>query len=480
MPVVRRAFALLFACALLSACRVDATVDVDVAEDGSGTVAVTVTFDADAAARVPDLDGALRVEDLEAAGWVIDGPEEQSDGSVVVAATKPFASPEQLPVVLSEISSAFTDVQLTRSRSFGEVRWAFDGQVDFTHGAEQFGDEQLATLLGGRALGRDVATIEQETGTSVADATGLVLGVSLPGDAANEWAFRLDQVGATDVHLEGTIERSSAKLWAIVAAAAGVVLVVILLIGILRFGRNRGGRRRRREPLTPHVPTMDVDVPVAADASASRRLQLVVTAAHGVLWEDHARAEEWLASLASMQGAEPGIERVRALRREAMLGRLSTADFWRALGVAGDPAELDAAYAARFTLSPDVIDFVRLLARRGIGVACISGDTVEWSNLLRTRFGLERFVRPWVVSAEIGAMAPAPAPFEEVADRAAITMANCLYVDDTVENLDTAKQLGMATVLIGASSALARAHGHQHATDLRGLLTRRRAMDEAG
>ena len=68
---------------------------------------------------------------------------------------------------------------------------------------------------------------------------------------------------------------------------------------------------------------------------------------------------------------------------------------------------------------------------------------------------------------------------EEVAERAGITVANCVYVDDSIDNLDTAKRLGMATVLIGPSGAEARARGHQHATDLRGLLTRRREMDDA-
>ena len=225
---------------------------------------------------------------------------------------------------------------------------------------------------------------------------------------------------------------------------------------------------------------MDVEVPAPDVAPVSRRLQLVVTAAHGVLWEGHDRAEDWLVSLAAMQGVEPGIERLRALRREAMLGRLSSAEFWRALGVPGDPAELDAAYVARFSLAPDVVDFVTLLARRGVGAACVANDTVEWSNLLRARFGLERFIRPWVVSAEIGAMAPAAAPFEEVATRAGIAATNCLYIDDRVENLDTAKQLGMATVLVGPSSAAARAGGNQYAVDLRNLLARRPGVDDAG
>jgi FMN phosphatase YigB (HAD superfamily) len=475
MLVVRRLLVALVACVLLTACRVDATVDVDVADDGSGTVAVTVTFDADAAARVPDLDGALRTEDLEDAGWSVTGPREEADGSVVVSASKPFASPDQLPTVLAEISPAFRDVRLSRHRTFGEVEWTFDSRVDFGGGAEQFGDAQLATLLGGRPLGRDVATIEQETGTSVADATGLVLDLSLPGDSSRQWTFQLDQAAPTDVHLVGTVERSAAKLWGIVAAVAAGLLVLVLAVALLRRGH-----RRRAAKAADDGAVMDVEVPADTTAPESRRLQLVVTAAHGVLWESHDVADAWLLSLAAMQGVEPGAERVRALRREAELGRLSTAEFWQALGVPGDAAELDAAYVARFTLGSEVVDFVRLLARRGIGVACVDNDTIEWSTLLRSRFDLDRFIRPWVVSADVGATLPAVAPLEEVCARAGVVPANCLYLDDRIAHLDVAKSLGMTTVFVGPAGSVARASGHQHATDLRGLLTRRRVAEDVG
>jgi putative hydrolase of the HAD superfamily len=476
MPVVRRAIALLLACVLLASCRVDAAVDIDVADDGSGSVAVAVTFDADAAARVADLDGLLRTDDLASAGWAITGPDEQPDGSVVVRAEKPFASPDQLPAVLAEVSPAFTSASIERRRSFGELQWVFDGAVDFTGGAEQFGDDQLSTLLGGRPLGRDVATIEQETGTTVADATGLVLDVSLPGETTEQWSFRLDQPGAQQLHLTSTIEEGSAKVWALVAAVGAALLVLVVLVWIVRGGRRRSPRASRSPRVDPTV--MDVEVPAAEVAPTGRRLQLVITAAHGVLWEDHERAAEWLVSIASMQGAEVTTDAALALRREAMLGRISTATFWRSLGVPGDPVELDAAYAARFTIAPEVVDFVTLLARRGVGVACITNDTVEWSSLLRIRFGLDRFIRPWVVSAELGAMAPAVAPFEEVAQRAGIEPDGCMYIDSHVDSLDTAKRLGMATVLLGPPDAAARAAGHQNAPDLRALLARPRGADD--
>jgi putative hydrolase of the HAD superfamily len=466
MPVVRRVLAVVLACTLLAACRVDADVDVAVADDGSGTVAVVAAFDADAVARVPDLEGALRTDDLTAAGWTVAAPETGDNGSVVVQAQKPFAAPEQLPAVLSEVSPAFTNVQLQRDRSFGEVTWTFDADVDFSGSAEQFGDDQLATLLGGRPLGRDIATLEQEIGTSIADATGLTLQVTLPGGATQEWGFRLGDP-ATAVHLDSTIERSGARVWAAVALGSAALLVLLLAVLTLRWGR-----RRRRGPQGPGV--MDVDVASEDDlADGQRRLQLLVCAAHGVLWESHAASEEWLLSLVAMQGGTPDRDGVRALRREVELGRLTTAELWRALGLPADPRELDAAYAARFTLDPRVVELVTTLARRGVGVGCVTNDAAEWSALLRERFGLGRFIRPWIVSAEVGATVPAAAPFEEVARRAGIPLANCLYLDHRIENLDAARRLGLTTVLLGTDSAAALAAGHGHIGDLGDLLARR-------
>ena len=109
-----RLAALLLVGLVLAACRVDATVDVQVADDGSGDVAVDVVLDADAVARVPDLASSLRTEDLTAAGWTVDAPAVDAEGAVTVRAEKPFATPEQLPAVLCEITTAFDDLTLER------------------------------------------------------------------------------------------------------------------------------------------------------------------------------------------------------------------------------------------------------------------------------------------------------------------------------------------------------------------------------
>ena len=53
---------------LLAGCQVDLHVDVQVNEDGSGSVTVAAGLDDAALARVGNLDQQLRVDDLEAGG----------------------------------------------------------------------------------------------------------------------------------------------------------------------------------------------------------------------------------------------------------------------------------------------------------------------------------------------------------------------------------------------------------------------------
>jgi FMN phosphatase YigB (HAD superfamily) len=487
VPVVRRLLALVLACTLLAACRVDADVAVHVDDDGSGTVQVAVTFDADAAAQVPDLAGALRIDDLQATGWTVTGPDTQPDGHVVVRAEKPFASADQLPVVLAEVSDVFRDTHLERDRSFGKLTWTFDGRVDVTGGAERFGDEQLAALLGGRPLGRDVATIEQHAGAPVADTTGLGLTVALPGGTTEHWDVRLDQSAPLPVHAEGSVERGAARLWAAIAVVAAGLAVLLVVVALLRRGRRRPTSRRtaRRDPAPAPVPAAGGAAPPAAAAPSPgwssagaprepRRLELVVTAAHGVLWESQVHAEEWLRGVVALQGGDVDAARVQALLREAMVGRIASAELWRALGVRGDAAELDAAYAARFTLGADVVDFVSALRRRGVAVAGVANDVAEWSTLVRGRFGLGDVIDPFVVSAEVGALVPSPSLFEEVAARAGVPLANCLYIDVDVTTLDVARDLGLSTVLLGggASAGAGEPADHAVAADLRELLLR--------
>lgn len=234
---------------LASACKVDTTVDVAVAQDGSGTVTVTARLDADAAGRVPDLDETLLVADLEAGGWRITGPDKLPGGGVEVSAAHSFRNPQELASLMEQLAGRggpFRGFTLQRTHSFAETTYRLRGTVDLSGGIDAFGDDEVRALLGGQTLGRPVADFEREIGSSLADATPVRVRVRLPGGASEEWRTAL---GAEATTIDVSSSRRTLLAWILAGAAAlavaGFVATVFL---IARFNRIH------RPPSYVHAP----------------------------------------------------------------------------------------------------------------------------------------------------------------------------------------------------------------------------------
>jgi hypothetical protein len=234
----------------LAACRIDTEVAIDVREDGSGTVTMTVRFDGDAVARVPDLaTDTLRTDDLVEAGWVV-SRSDAGDAGVTYRATKAFAGPDQLPVVLAELTGpdgVLRDVELVRERSFAETTWRFTATADLSRGIEAFSDPELAALLAGAPFGRDPAALARELGGPPESFVDVRLLLALPhdlragaGDTERQdtalWELPLGGASRS-LQAESHDVTWTARLWAIGAGASGFAFVV--LMGV------RGLRRRR-------------------------------------------------------------------------------------------------------------------------------------------------------------------------------------------------------------------------------------------
>ncbi|HEX6166599.1 MAG TPA: hypothetical protein VFZ30_07430 [Acidimicrobiales bacterium] len=233
----------------VSACQVRTTVTLDVADDGSGTVEVAVDLDAEAVARLPDLDGngvsdaadlaaLARDDDLVAAGWTVEGPETGDDGGVRLQATRAFGTPAEAERVLAELtgpSGALRDLHVTRSESFGSTRIRFAGTADLSGGLEAFGDEGLAAALEGEALGEDATAIEERLGQPLADAFTLEVTAVLAGEQTS-WSPRL---GDAPLDMRSDSTRYD---WPVL----GLALVAVLCFGasaavlVVRVVRSRG------------------------------------------------------------------------------------------------------------------------------------------------------------------------------------------------------------------------------------------------
>jgi hypothetical protein len=238
------------------ACEVRSSVDVEVADDGSGTVEVAVGLDADALGRLPDLtdDGTsdaadltalARVDDMRAAGWDVSGPATE-DGMTWVRATKAFGTPDQAEEVLAEVTGPagpLRDVALTRTTGFGETSFDFSGTLDLSGGLEAFGDAGLASALDGEPLGEDAAAIEARLGQPLADTFTLDLRLRLPGaldpgtgDVEGGEVVWSPRLGDPARSLEASSTQRSLPVLALAAVAvvAGVALMALVAVRLVR------------------------------------------------------------------------------------------------------------------------------------------------------------------------------------------------------------------------------------------------------
>jgi hypothetical protein len=258
---------LLAACAvLLSACRLDVTVDVDMTTDGTGTVTVAAVADQELVAQVPDLVEDLRLEDAVANGWRVEGPTAVEGGGMSISLEHDFSSAEELASVLNSIGPPLTGMQAARTTATGEdgqpdgdTTNAIDGTLVLPNGYESFADAELIEAVGGQPFGEQIAA----SGLTPGEAMSFVFRVAMPGELVSsatgtetdggviEWTAELD--GSSQSLLTQTVQRAatSSNGWARPVATGALVLLIawaaaaIVFIAFVTIARR--SKRRRRE-----------------------------------------------------------------------------------------------------------------------------------------------------------------------------------------------------------------------------------------
>lgn len=237
---------------LLSACRAETVVAVDVEANGSGVVAVEVGLDEEAVAALPDLEASLRADDLKRSGWTVH-PIEETDGMTVIRITQGFEGEASANAVLAQLSSGdgpFRDLRIDQRRSLTGVTTSFNGTVDLTDGVSALGDSTLQSRTG-FPLGFDVGEFTQGTGINLEQRAPMTVRFSAPGAAEREvpdtsdgdWLIPYGEVttlGATYVGLD-----LQPLGFGLLAALALVAALVILFV--TRSGRYRPKHIRQRE-----------------------------------------------------------------------------------------------------------------------------------------------------------------------------------------------------------------------------------------
>ncbi|MFV1990120.1 MAG: hypothetical protein ACC652_05210, partial [Acidimicrobiales bacterium] len=174
---------LLFVLGLLaSACRGELTLDIQVAEDGSGTVTYTLFVDDDFVETFGSLN-ELVLDDVVAGGWDVEVS--TVAGGEEIDLSKPFATMADLPGVIAEldgdVSGLFQNVSLVRIEEQDLVRYELSMEVDLSQLVEQLSDDELTERLDGLPFGFEPAELERLAGGSLEAATTVSVRVNLVG-----------------------------------------------------------------------------------------------------------------------------------------------------------------------------------------------------------------------------------------------------------------------------------------------------------
>lgn len=246
---------------VLTSCRLDVIVTVDLEPDGTGTVTLAATADAELVEMVPDVIDDLRLDDAIENGWQTDGPMLEEDGTATLTMTHPVSSPEELANVLNSIGPPLARVAAARtSDDTGQVTNAINGELVLPDGFESFADDDLLARVGGLPFGEEI----DASGATPSDAFGFTLRIDLPGELVSaETGTELEdgtieRVAPTDgsvlnIYTE-TVQRpaSEGNTWAGPLATASMIALVVWVVVSVAFivlvaiARQRRKRRRAR------------------------------------------------------------------------------------------------------------------------------------------------------------------------------------------------------------------------------------------
>jgi putative hydrolase of the HAD superfamily len=139
---------------------------------------------------------------------------------------------------------------------------------------------------------------------------------------------------------------------------------------------------------------------------------------------------------------------------ELEVGAITEAEFLAALerevsAILARPVvlrEFGADYMDGLEANADLFAYYRALHARGVRLAMLTNNVREWEPLWRSKLPIDEIFETVVDSGFVGMRKPDPAIFALALERLDLPADACVFVDDLVENIDAARELGFAVV----------------------------------
>ena len=141
----------------------------------------------------------------------------------------------------------------------------------------------------------------------------------------------------------------------------------------------------------------------------------------------------------------------RAFREECLFtkagnGEISSDEFLSLLGYP-DPAESMRDYLTNFlTFDQEFLWFAKRNCQK-YNFVLLSNDVKEWSKYLFELYGLQKYFKEAIISGEIRMRKPENRIFAYTIEHLQCVPQECIFVDNSVRNLNAAQEAGINTIL---------------------------------
>jgi epoxide hydrolase-like predicted phosphatase len=146
--------------------------------------------------------------------------------------------------------------------------------------------------------------------------------------------------------------------------------------------------------------------------------------------------------------------------RESRAKGVSEEEFWKEYAASTNTAlpanwteSFDAVKQSAVRPIPRMIELVKTLKAQGYRVAMLSNVQKHQAKVVRDK-GLHLYFDPLILSCEIGVEKPKMEAFQILVQRLHARPQDCIMIDDTPENIQAARQLGMDVILFQSVEGL--------------------------
>ena len=151
-----------------------------------------------------------------------------------------------------------------------------------------------------------------------------------------------------------------------------------------------------------------------------------------------------------VRSLKPSIDtqNIKDLYLAASLGKITSLNLWTQLGFDEvDIPTIEKNYLEKsFTLDAEFLLCAKALKNR-YGIALLSNDVSEWSKFLRDYHGIEPLIDAAFISGDLRVRKPDPKIYCIALETLEARPDECLFVDDSPERVEAARELGIYAVL---------------------------------